>query len=139
MGLLFSLLFVLLYFSCDFTGTQEELEDHLKTCKFESMKEFLHRTDEKISDLQFSLNSKDQEIGFLRSMLGKLSERVETLERNSEVKLSKSIFFFFGLVQLTCHPTAKISISHTFLYDIVYNLFIPTVEPPLTVTSDERS
>ena len=53
------------------------------------MKEFLHRTDEKISDLQFALNSKDQEIGFLRSMLGKLSERVETLERNSEVKLSK--------------------------------------------------
>ena len=79
----------LLFFSCDFTGTQDELEDHLKSCKFESMKEFLHRTDEKISDLQFSLNSKDQEIGFLRSMLGKLSERVETLERNSEVKLSK--------------------------------------------------
>lgn len=74
-------------YSCDFTGTQDELEDHLKTCKFESMKEFLHRTDEKISDLQFALNSKDQEVGFLRSMLGKLSERVETLERNSEVKL----------------------------------------------------
>ena len=81
--------FLILFCSCDFTGTQDELEDHLKTCKFESMKEFLHRTDEKISDLQFALNSKDQEVGFLRSMLGKLSERVETLERNSEVKLGK--------------------------------------------------
>ncbi|KAK3584978.1 hypothetical protein CHS0354_037347 [Potamilus streckersoni] len=68
-------------------GTQEELDEHLKTCKFEGMKEFLHRTDEKIADIQFSLNQKDQEIGFLRSMLGKLSERLETLEKSVEIKL----------------------------------------------------
>ncbi|WAQ96435.1 TRAF7-like protein [Mya arenaria] len=73
-------------FSCEFTGTSEELEDHLKVCKFESMKEFLQRTDERITDLQFALNSKDQEIAFLRSMLGKLSEKVESLEKFTDVK-----------------------------------------------------
>lgn len=53
------------------------------------MKEFLQRTDEKINDLQFSLNSKDQEIAFLRSMLGKLSEKVEALEKFTDVKVRK--------------------------------------------------
>ncbi|XP_041363927.1 E3 ubiquitin-protein ligase TRAF7-like [Gigantopelta aegis] len=74
-------------FSCEFIGTQEELEDHLKVCKFESMKDFLQRTDEKMSDLNFSLNQKDQEIQFLRSMLGKLSEKLETLEKSVDFKL----------------------------------------------------
>ncbi|XP_052771409.1 E3 ubiquitin-protein ligase TRAF7-like isoform X2 [Mya arenaria] len=84
-------------FSCEFTGTSEELEDHLKVCKFESMKEFLQRTDERITDLQFALNSKDQEIAFLRSMLGKLSEKVESLEKFTDVK-----------VQLLEHSQSKI-------------------------------
>ncbi|KAL4230818.1 E3 ubiquitin-protein ligase traf7 [Mactra antiquata] len=84
-------------YSCDFTGTQEDLDEHLKVCKFDSMKEFLQRTDEKIADLQFSLSNKDQEIAFLRSMLGKLSEKVETLEKVTEVK-----------VQLLEHNQSKI-------------------------------
>lgn len=84
-------------YSCDFGGTQEELDEHLKSCKFESMKEFLQRTDERIADLTFTLNSKDQEIAFLRSMLGKLSEKVETLEKVTEVK-----------VQLLEHNQSKI-------------------------------
>lgn len=74
-------------YSCDFAGTQEELQEHLKHCKFESMKEFLQRTDEKIADIQCTLNSKDQEIAFLRSMLGKLSEKVESLEKATEVRV----------------------------------------------------
>lgn len=86
-----------IYFSsCDFTGTQEELDEHLKVCKFESLKEFLQRTDEKISDLQFSLNSKDQEIAFLRSMLGKLSEKVEALEKFTDVKVRKYFCAFLS-------------------------------------------
>lgn len=62
-------------------------------CKFESMKEFLQRTDERIADLTFTLGSKDQEIAFLRSMLGKLSEKVETLEKVTEVKVRKFALF----------------------------------------------
>ncbi|KAL5017981.1 hypothetical protein ScPMuIL_003703 [Solemya velum] len=74
-------------FGCDFIGTREDIEDHLKGCKFDGMKDFLQRTEEKMTDLQFSLNQKDQEIGFLRSMLGKLSERLENLEKSVENKI----------------------------------------------------
>ncbi|KAK7003570.1 E3 ubiquitin-protein ligase TRAF7-like isoform X1, partial [Biomphalaria glabrata] len=74
-------------YSCDFIGTQDELEEHLKSCRFEGMKEFLRLTDEKVTDLQMHLNQKDQEIEFLRSMLGRLSERLETMEKSVDMKL----------------------------------------------------
>ena len=76
-------------YSCEFVGTQEELEDHLKGCKFESMKEFLQRTDERINDMQMHINQKDQEIEFLRSMLGRLSERLENMEKSVDMKLGQ--------------------------------------------------
>ncbi|XP_013417562.1 E3 ubiquitin-protein ligase TRAF7-like [Lingula anatina] len=67
-------------YGCDFSGTQDSLEDHLETCKYESMKEFLQSTGDKISELNYNLGQKEQEIGFLRSMLGKLSEKVDAME-----------------------------------------------------------
>ncbi|XP_061191803.1 uncharacterized protein LOC133200083 [Saccostrea echinata] len=73
--------------SCEFTGTQDELQDHLKVCKYEGVKDFLGHMEEKIGELQESLEEKDQEINFLRSMLGKLSERLENLEKSAEMKL----------------------------------------------------
>ncbi|XP_025081950.1 E3 ubiquitin-protein ligase TRAF7-like [Pomacea canaliculata] len=74
-------------YSCEFMGTQEDLEDHLKVCRFEGMKDFLQRVDEKMQDLHLSLSQKDQEIEFLRSMLGRLSERLENLEKTVDLKL----------------------------------------------------
>nr|XP_034313400.1 E3 ubiquitin-protein ligase TRAF7-like isoform X7 [Crassostrea gigas] len=74
-------------YSCEFTGTQEELIIHLKMCKYEGMKDFLGHMEEKVGELQESLEEKDQEINFLRSMLGKLSERLENLEKTAEIKL----------------------------------------------------
>ena len=50
--------FSTLFYSCDFIGTQEELEEHLKLCKFEGMKDFLQRTDERVTDLQVPPASK---------------------------------------------------------------------------------
>ena len=77
--------------SCEFVGTHEDLEEHLKVCRFEGMKDFLQRVDEKMVDLQLSLNQKNQEIEFLRSMLGKLSERLESLEKSVDMKLGKQL------------------------------------------------
>ncbi|KAH9513127.1 E3 ubiquitin-protein ligase traf7 [Bulinus truncatus] len=74
-------------YSCDFIGTQDDLEEHLKSCRFEGMKDFLQRIDEKVTDLQMHLNQKDQEIEFLRSMLGRLSERLENMEKSVDLKL----------------------------------------------------
>ena len=95
----FGNIFLSLLSSCEFVGTQDELEEHLKLCKFESMKEFLQRTDEKMADLYFSLSQKDQEIEFLRSMLGKLSEKLETLEKSVDFKLGTLNFKFSFLIQ----------------------------------------
>ncbi|KAK3090371.1 hypothetical protein FSP39_011288, partial [Pinctada imbricata] len=72
---------------CEFVGTQEQMDEHLKFCKFEAVKDFLAHTDEKISELQDSIKDKDDQINFLRSMLGKLAERLEGLEKSSELRL----------------------------------------------------
>lgn len=40
-------------------------------------------------EMQLTLAQKDQDIGFLRSMLGKLSEKLDQLEKNLELKFGK--------------------------------------------------
>ncbi|XP_074660670.1 E3 ubiquitin-protein ligase TRAF7-like [Tubulanus polymorphus] len=74
-------------YGCEFSGTVDTLHEHLSDCKFEAMKEFLQRTDDKLADLQFTLAQREQEIAFLRSMLGKVSERVEELEKGVAEKM----------------------------------------------------
>ena len=66
---------------CSFHGTASELETHMANCQYEAMKDYIRRTESRMSDLQQLLQQKDQEISFLRSMLGKLSEKVESLEK----------------------------------------------------------
>lgn len=39
--------------------------------------------------MQLTLAQKDQDIGFLRSMLGKLSEKLDQLEKNLELKFGR--------------------------------------------------
>lgn len=55
-------------------------------CKFEGLKEFLQQTDDRFHEMQVALAQKDQDIAFLRSMLGKLSEKLDQLEKNLELK-----------------------------------------------------
>lgn len=40
--------------------------------------------------MQLTLAQKDQDIAFLRSMLGKLSEKLDQLEKNLELKFGKT-------------------------------------------------
>uniref|UniRef100_A0A4W6EB92 E3 ubiquitin-protein ligase TRAF7 n=1 Tax=Lates calcarifer TaxID=8187 RepID=A0A4W6EB92_LATCA len=61
-------------------------ETHLEVCKFEGLKEFLQQTDDRFHEMQLTLAQKDQDIAFLRSMLGKLSEKLDQLEKNLELK-----------------------------------------------------
>ncbi|NWH37756.1 TRAF7 ligase, partial [Chloropsis hardwickii] len=71
---------------CAFIGNQDTYETHLETCKFEGLKEFLQQTDDRFHEMQVAMAQKDQEIAFLRSMLGKLSEKIDQLEKNLELK-----------------------------------------------------
>lgn len=58
-------------------------------CKFEGLKEFLQQTDDRFHEMQVAMAQKDQEIAFLRSMLGKLSEKIDQLEKNLELKFGE--------------------------------------------------
>lgn len=60
-------------------------------CKFEGLKEFLQQTDDRFHEMQVAMAQKDQEIAFLRSMLGKLSEKIDQLEKNLELKFGESL------------------------------------------------
>ncbi|NWT59496.1 TRAF7 ligase, partial [Erythrocercus mccallii] len=73
-------------YGCTFIGNQDTYETHLETCKFEGLKEFLQQTDDRFHEMQVAMAQKDQEIAFLRSMLGKLSEKIDQLEKNLELK-----------------------------------------------------
>uniref|UniRef100_A0A4W4EL91 E3 ubiquitin-protein ligase TRAF7 n=1 Tax=Electrophorus electricus TaxID=8005 RepID=A0A4W4EL91_ELEEL len=73
-------------YGCTFIGNQDTYETHLDVCKFEGLKEFLQQTDDRFHEMQVTLAQKDQDISFLRSMLGKLSEKLDQLEKNLELK-----------------------------------------------------
>lgn len=75
---------------CTFIGNQDTYETHLEMCKFEGLKEFLQQTDDRFHEMQVAMAQKDQEIAFLRSMLGKLSEKIDQLEKNLELKFGES-------------------------------------------------
>ncbi|KAK2501307.1 hypothetical protein MC885_018338 [Smutsia gigantea] len=73
-------------YGCTFIGNQDTYETHLETCRFEGLKEFLQQTDDRFHEMHVALAQKDQEIAFLRSMLGKLSEKIDQLEKSLELK-----------------------------------------------------
>lgn len=76
---------------CTFIGNQDTYETHLETCRFEGLKEFLQQTDDRFHEMHVALAQKDQEIAFLRSMLGKLSEKIDQLEKSLELKFGESL------------------------------------------------
>ena len=51
------------------------------------MKDFIRKTEHKLSDLTLAVQQKDQEVGFLRSMLGTLSAKMEKMEQDFDLKL----------------------------------------------------
>uniref|UniRef100_A0A7N6FEY0 E3 ubiquitin-protein ligase TRAF7 n=1 Tax=Anabas testudineus TaxID=64144 RepID=A0A7N6FEY0_ANATE len=79
-------------YGCTFIGNQDTYETHLEVCKFEGLKEFLQQTDDRFHEMQLTLAQKDQDIAFLRSMLGKLSEKLDQLEKNLDEYYSFSVF-----------------------------------------------
>lgn len=63
--------------------------------------------------MQLTLAQKDQDIGFLRSMLGKLSEKLDQLEKNLELKFGK-IFFLKSLQRklIRIYHTRQLYLPH---------------------------
>lgn len=49
----------------------------------------MQQTDDRFHEMHVALAQKDQEIAFLRSMLGKLSEKIDQLEKSLELKFGE--------------------------------------------------
>uniref|UniRef100_A0A8D3C8E4 E3 ubiquitin-protein ligase TRAF7 n=1 Tax=Scophthalmus maximus TaxID=52904 RepID=A0A8D3C8E4_SCOMX len=95
-------------YGCTFIGNQDTYETHLEVCKFEGLKEFLQQTDDRFHEMQLTLSQKDQDIAFLRSMLGKLSEKLDQLEKNMELKFGKMQFCFPSLCLCVAYDPQQI-------------------------------
>ena len=69
---------------CEFHGTTTELSSHVQDCPYEAVKHYISRTESQFSELMKMLQHKDQEINFLRAMLGQLSSKVDSLQKTLE-------------------------------------------------------
>lgn len=75
---------------CEFFGTVEELQQHLeKECKYDCLKEFIARTEGRMTELATALQQRDQDVSFLRAMLGNLSQKVEKMEQDFDKRLGE--------------------------------------------------
>jgi len=96
-------------YSCQFHGTASELAAHVEHCQYEAMKHYIHQTDGRFTELVQTLKQKDQEINFLRVMLGNLSTKVKSLEKTVEGThvtmhvTQQSIVLISRLSLLSCH------------------------------------
>jgi hypothetical protein len=75
------------------------------------MKDYIKHTESRMTDLQQMLQQKDQEINFLRSMLGKLSEKVESLEKAVE---GNNVIFFHEQYAVPANLTSVCKSWHSF-------------------------
>lgn len=83
-------------YGCPFIGTAEGLQMHLQECKYEPIKEFLRQNERRISAMELDLKQKETEIGFLRSMLSKMSERLDGFEKDTVAKVGKIQFYSYN-------------------------------------------
>uniref|UniRef100_A0A8C9SX86 TNF receptor-associated factor 7 n=1 Tax=Scleropages formosus TaxID=113540 RepID=A0A8C9SX86_SCLFO len=106
-------------YGCTFIGNQDTYETHLEMCKFEGLKEFLQQTDDRFHEMQVALAQKDQDIAFLRSMLGKLSEKLDQLEKNLELKFGEGTSNQDGtsLADELSHINARLNMGILGSYD----------------------
>jgi hypothetical protein len=78
---------VLTYCIVQFIGSSADLDAHLTTCQYESVKGVLAENDARIMTLMQSLEARDQEIDMLRTMISQLTERVGRSESMLEERI----------------------------------------------------
>ena len=92
------------------------------------VKDVLAHTEEKMSEMQDSLKDKDDQINFLRSMLGKLAERLEGLEKSSELRLGMIYCIQLWICSVLYSPYGDLRLirpvlnspTHQFSYIFLY-------------------
>lgn len=86
-------------YKCNFCGTKEEVDEHVKNCRLDNMKEILSFYEEKmnnyeesIQELSMIISQKDDQINMLTNCISTLSHRMDNFEKKVEDKLSKNFF-----------------------------------------------
>uniref|UniRef100_UPI00358EDF87 E3 ubiquitin-protein ligase TRAF7-like isoform X1 n=2 Tax=Myxine glutinosa TaxID=7769 RepID=UPI00358EDF87 len=74
-------------YGCEFVGNDETMTTHLSVCRFEGVKDFLRRSEERSAELHAVLAQREHELAFLRSTLGRLAESLEQVEKRVETRL----------------------------------------------------
>ena len=93
-------------YKCNFYGTNDEVEEHKKSCRLDNIKELLsfyeermNNYEESIQELNLVIQQKDDQINMLTNCLSTLSLRIDNFEKKVEDKLSKLRFFeFFRII-----------------------------------------
>jgi E3 ubiquitin-protein ligase TRAF7 len=82
-------------YGCTVEATRELVTEHLKFCRFESVKDFLRDTESQIVSLQTKLQDKETEISSLRATVTSMSDRLSLLEHSCAIRL--------GITDKLCH------------------------------------
>jgi len=83
---------------CEFHGTTTELSSHVEHCPYEAVSHYITRTESQFGELIKMLQHKDEEISFLRAMLGQLSGKVDSLQKTLEGSAHVFLVVLFSLV-----------------------------------------
>lgn len=86
-----------LSFRCKFKGTKADVLNHLKDCRFESMKEILNEKDEQLQQLQDMVLHRNDQIDNLQRIIDSLLIRVDKIER-SLLLFSSFTFLFWSIL-----------------------------------------
>lgn len=83
-------------YNCKFTGLKTDVENHLKTCRYENFKEVLifydtklNSYEENIQELHQTIAKKDENIQSLTNYISTISSRIDNFEKKVEDKFSK--------------------------------------------------
>ena len=84
-------------YNCQFSGLKTEVDDHLKSCRYENFKEVLLFYDNKLSsyeetiqELHQTIAQKDENIQSLTNYISTLSLRMDNFEKKVDDKFSES-------------------------------------------------
>ncbi|KJE94942.1 tnf receptor-associated factor 7 [Capsaspora owczarzaki ATCC 30864] len=72
---------------CPFKGAAAQVKLHLASCRYESIKELLKTSEDQILTLTQALHNREEELSFMRTMLAKVSEKMEQLSITVERRL----------------------------------------------------
>ncbi|XP_062507470.1 E3 ubiquitin-protein ligase TRAF7-like [Corticium candelabrum] len=76
-------------YGCKFKATRELVREHLRSCRYETVKDFLGDTESQIVALRTKLQERENEVNSLRATVGSLSDRLGLLEQSCSIRLER--------------------------------------------------